>query len=230
MKGFTGFPSDDVQIGVPASFFSELLPAIEDLVELKVTLFLLWDRAHTGRTRPHGLESLREQYLLQSFDVESAGGSLRRAVERAAARGTLIEVVATRGDEVGSLYVLNDEAGRLLAHEVESGRVDSLESAHGAAAWRVERPNIFGLYEQNVGLLQPLIVEELREAEKTYPRHWIEEAFRIAVERNVRNWRYVRAILERWAREGKRDAFDQGDPASHDGRRVEGKYDHLIKR
>ena len=101
------------------------------------------------------------------------------------------EVVATRGDEVGSLYVLNDDEGRLLAHAVENGRVDSLESAHGAAAWRVERPNIFGLYEQNVGLLQPLIVEELREAEKTYPRNWIEDAFRIAVERNVRNWRYT---------------------------------------
>ena len=43
MKGFMGFPSDDIQVGVPASFFSELLPVIEDLVELKVTLFLLWD-------------------------------------------------------------------------------------------------------------------------------------------------------------------------------------------
>ena len=32
-----------------------------------------------------------------------------------------------------------------------------------------ERANIFVLYEQNIGLLQPLIVEELKEAEKLYP-------------------------------------------------------------
>jgi DnaD/phage-associated family protein len=66
-----------------------------------------------------------------------------------------------------------------------------------------ERPNIFILYEQNIGLLQPIIAEELEEAERTYPQEWIEEAFRIAVERNVRNWKYVRRILERWATEGK---------------------------
>jgi DNA replication protein len=230
MKGFTGFPADDAQVEVPASFFSELLPTIEDLVELKVILFLLRDRAQAGCSRPHSLENLAELCPPQPLDTAASCGALKRSVERAAARGSLIEIVVSRGDEVASLYVLNDERGRLLAHAVESGQVDTLESALGPAAWRVARPNIFALYEQNVGLLQPLIAEELREAERTYPRNWIEEAFRIAVERNVRNWRYVRAILERWAREGKRDAFEQGDSASDDRRYVEGKYDHLIKR
>ena len=67
----------------------------------------------------------------------------------------------------------------------------------------VERPNIFQLYEQNIGLLQPIIAEQLQEAEDTYPAEWIEEAFTIAAEQNVRNWRYVRAILDRWLAEGR---------------------------
>jgi DnaD/phage-associated family protein len=75
------------------------------------------------------------------------------------------------------------------------GRAESVTPA--------ERPNIFVLYEQNVGLLQPIIAEELQEAERAYPQEWIEEAFRIAVENNVRNWKYIRRILERWAAEGK---------------------------
>ena len=59
----------------------------------------------------------------------------------------------------------------------------------------VERPNIFRLYEENIGPLTPLIAEMLRDAEKTYPADWIEEAFKIAVENNVRRWRYIEAIL-----------------------------------
>jgi len=58
-----------------------------------------------------------------------------------------------------------------------------------------DRPNIFILYEQNIGLLTPPIADELRQAEQTYPAGWIEEAFREAVSLNKRSWRYIRAIL-----------------------------------
>jgi len=88
------------------------------------------------------------------------------------------------------------------------------------------RPNIYQLYEQNIGLLQPLIADQLRDAEATYPPEWIEEAFRIAVESNARNWRYVRGILERWAREGK----DSGERLERDRRRyIRGKYGDRVK-
>ena len=58
------------------------------------------------------------------------------------------------------------------------------------------RPNIYTLYEENIGPLTALIAEELREAEETYPADWIEEAFREAVRMNKRNWKYVHAILK----------------------------------
>jgi len=67
----------------------------------------------------------------------------------------------------------------------------------------VERPNIFVLYEQNVGLLSPLIAEELKDAADHYPMDWIETAFREAVQHNKRKWSYIRAILRRWETEGR---------------------------
>jgi DnaD/phage-associated family protein len=73
------------------------------------------------------------------------------------------------------------------------------------------RPNIFQLYEDNIGLLSPILADELRDAEESYPASWIEDAFRIAVTKNARNWRYIRAILERWATEGKDDGTRQQD-------------------
>lgn len=58
------------------------------------------------------------------------------------------------------------------------------------------RPNIFKLYEQNIGTLAPLLIDELKEAEKQYPQDWIEAAFQTAVTADARNWRYIRAVLE----------------------------------
>lgn len=43
MKAFSGFPAGKQAVAkVPNTFFAELLPAIDDLAELKVTLYCLW--------------------------------------------------------------------------------------------------------------------------------------------------------------------------------------------
>ena len=60
------------------------------------------------------------------------------------------------------------------------------------------KPNIFKLYEQEVGPLTPMIAEMLMDAEDTYPESWIEPAIAIAVENQVRRWSYIKAILEGW--------------------------------
>jgi DnaD/phage-associated family protein len=73
------------------------------------------------------------------------------------------------------------------------------------------RPNIFRLYENNIGPLTPMIAEILQDAENTYPPAWIEEAIRIAVENNKRNWRYVEAILRRWQEGGRDEREDRRD-------------------
>jgi DnaD/phage-associated family protein len=74
-----------------------------------------------------------------------------------------------------------------------------------------ERPNIFGLYEDNIGTISPLLAEQMKEVEGLYPWSWIKEAFEIAVSGNKRNWRYITGILRRWAAEGK----DHGKPGRY---------------
>lgn len=75
------------------------------------------------------------------------------------------------------------------------------ESAHVQV--QIERPNIFVLYEQNIGLLTPMIASQLEDAADHYPTDWIEAAFSEAVQRNKRNWKYISAILRRWETEGR---------------------------
>ena len=64
--------------------------------------------------------------------------------------------------------------------------------------------NIFSLYEQNIGILTPLISEKLKDAEEDYPAEWIPEAFKEALNNNARNWGYIKAILDRWKVDGFR--------------------------
>jgi DnaD/phage-associated family protein len=63
-------------------------------------------------------------------------------------------------------------------------------------------PNIFELYEQNIGILTPMIADALKAAETEYPTGWIAAALGEAVRANARNLKYVEAILKRWAVEG----------------------------
>jgi len=66
-----------------------------------------------------------------------------------------------------------------------------------------ERPNIYKLYEANIGPITPIMAEMLKEDEAEYPYEWIEAAVAEAVERNKRSWRYVRAILNAWKERGR---------------------------
>ncbi len=231
MKDFSGFPAGKVRFTpLPNLFFSKLLPAIDDLAELKVTLHIFW-LLHQKKGYPRYVswrELEADGVLVGGFRGmgQEPEECLRQALERAVARGTLLHVTAQQEDERDDWYFMNTDAGRRAVEKIRRGELE-LDAVVSPSEVRleVERPNIFVLYEQNIGLLTPLIVEELRDAEKTYPADWIEEAFRIAVEHNVRRWRYVCSVLERWAVEGK----DSGGETR--GRRwyTEEEYEKFIK-
>jgi DNA replication protein len=59
------------------------------------------------------------------------------------------------------------------------------------------RPSIYAIYEQSIGPLTPMIAEQLEDAVKSYSQEWVLEAIQVAVDRNVRKWAYISAILER---------------------------------
>jgi len=210
MNAFPGFPAGRMSYTpLPDLFFSELLPRIDDLAELKVTLHI-FRLVYQKRGSPRQVtlqELLADGILTAGLQglAPSPDQALREGLERAVARGTLLHLVSTGGVEE-HFYLINSAQGRRTVEQAVSG-LGEAELAPGSALSEpvvaVERPNIFVLYEQNIGLLQPMIAEELRDAEDTYPAQWIGEAFRIAVEQNVRNWKYVRRILERWEAEGK---------------------------
>ena len=207
MKGFSGFPAEKTRnTPVPNQFFSELLPQIDDLDELKLTLYCFWRLALKSDQICHmRLRELeQDEALLSSFQQPDTSG-LGQALESACARGTLIRIKVEQADGCEDYFFLNTHKGRAALESISRGDWSPPDSAEAPISMTMELPNIFTLYEQNIGALTPLIADELRDAERNFPADWVKEAISLAVANNARSWRYVLAILERWQREGKGD-------------------------
>ncbi len=237
LEDFSGFPSRSQYTPLPNIFFSTILPQIRDLGEMKVVLHIFW-LLYTQKGYPRFVtynELSQDATLGRS--LRSADGaplqSLRGALEAAVKHGLLLQVGLSGENREDVLYFINSESNRGIVARIESGAL-SLDGRwpQGHEFSEAEERDIFSLYEQNIGMLTPLIAEDLKEAERLYPAEWIHQAFREAVDRNKRNWRYIGRILERWAVEGKDDGKLGRDTekASDKDKYLRGKYGHVVRR
>lgn len=225
MEPFEGFPAGRQRFtSVPDLFFSRLLPQIDDLAELKVTLHVLW---RVQRKQGHYRYVSRRELLADGDFLAGLGDpeALQRGLDAAVSRGTLLRLTVQQDGGEDQWYFVNNQEGRRAVAEAKTGEwnlpLAPLTVPEPAPA---ERPNIFTLYEQTIGTLSPIIADELRDAEDTYPPNWIAEAFKEAARNNVRKWSYVRAILERWMREGRPDGVVERQAEGDRRRYIRGEY------
>ena len=226
MWHFSGFAEGKAAVTrLPDALFTELTPRIDDLAELQITLLVLWRLAQQrAEVAPWitEVELLADPLVQEALGAEATATALSHALGRCVARGSLIRVLWRRADGVEEArYLANGPRGRMAAEAMRRGVLPRKARA-------TERPNIFTLYEQNIGPLTALLSEDLREAEAAFPAAWIEDAFREAVRLNKRNWKYIRAILERWETEG-RDESDRRDSEADGRRYVEGEFADFIQ-
>jgi DnaD/phage-associated family protein len=232
-KIFHGFSDRKGQsTPLPPQFFSELLPEMDHLGELKVLLYAIWRLNRLeGRFRYLRQEDfLADERFLQSLSahVSERQAALEEALERLVVRGVLLRVAALPEKSKEYFYFLNSPKGRAAVKAIQQGKWRPVEMPAMPLTIDQERPNIFRLYEEHLGPLTPMIAETLRDAEQTYPPDWLEDAIRIAVENNVRRWRYVEAILRSWKEKGRDEQDRQG--TEKDRRRyVEGEFADYIE-
>ena len=215
MPTFAGFADGKTRLTkIPEAFFSDLLPQIKYLEELKVVLYFFW---RLGQMEG-AFRYLHRQDLTQDTRfMEGLGKSseeaviiLDRALDQAVTDNILLEVEPA-GDEDEKVYFLNSPKGRAALEAIRQNLWYPDRSLPITLEYDLERPNIYRLYEEHIGPLTPMIAEALREAEATYPPAWVDDAFRAAVENNKRSWRYVEAILKRRQGGGRDERKDRGD-------------------
>jgi DNA replication protein len=216
MNSFKGFTDSETFTQIPDSFF-RLLKEIKDADELKVTLYAIWWIDHT--------EGPFRALCETDFEADKLGLAAKQishGLEKAIQRGSLLR----SQHEAEVFYFLNSPRGRAAAEAFakgewrESGRIMSAP---------LERPNIFKLYEENIGPLTPLIADALKDAEETYSPEWIAEAIELAVKNNKRNWKYCEAILKRWKEEGRAEKQDRRDAEKDRRRYIEGEFADYIE-
>jgi DnaD/phage-associated family protein len=213
---FPGFLEDNPsQIRIPEQFFQQVLFEIKDRHELTLTLYIFWRLEHMEGSFRYLRYSdlLEDSQLLQSLgsDPAHARDVLDKALRKAIKRGTFLWAILTQKKGTDSLICLNTPKGQAAVDAIKRGEWRMSDDIHPTVELYTEHPNIFQLYEANIGPLTPLIADALRDAEKTYQANWIEDAFRIAVERNRRSWNYIEAILRRWQEGGRDDRKEQQD-------------------
>jgi DnaD/phage-associated family protein len=232
MEKFQGFPAGELRFtSVPDLFFARLLPQIDSLAELKVFLHFLWVHYRQARQVISKNELLADETLAHSLallddDLEHA---LSQGLDRAVERGTLLYIQLEDDNGQHDLYFLNSERGRQAHAKIKAGEVGVVAVSGLEIAPPAKRPNIFELYEDNIGLISPILADELKDAEVNYHQEWIEDAFKIAVENNVRKWSYIRAILERWATSGREDGSSQKPESSSKPWYTEEEFNKLIQ-
>jgi len=245
---FTGFHKGTLYTPVPNPLFGSLLEQIQDLAELKVTLRGFWI-LHRKRSQPrlaHLGEFLSDTALLRGLKGSGVGGAkqeIRRGLALAVARGTFLLHRPNGGGEDAAVYMLNTESGRadLARMRRDPNAVTTPGSIPGSIRTDAlheelldeppgEKPSIFSLYEDNVGVLSPLLAQELMEAEDSYPESWINQAFQIAVSENKRSWRYIAGILRRWAAEGKDDGKPGRNPEKDNRQKFLNDYERRWSR
>ena len=219
--GFTGFPDSGLATAVPNLFFSRVMPAISDPAELVVSAYFFF-AAQLHKRRPHYVsreELTADRALARALanltgPSDTAGGTdpeaLGRGLDLAVKRGTLIRALSGEASDgsTAEVYAVNNPSNYRALETLSEVRLqEPLPPAPGEAA-----PDIFALYEENIGSITPLIADGLKDAEERYPAPWVREAVREAVELNKRSWRYVASILRRWETEGPSYEKSERDP------------------
>ena len=196
----SAFPKGVHFTPVPSPLLGPMLKQVSSYNEL-VCLLRFLNLIHLRKESPKWIE----QNMLVSDDVlQSVIGSaedILDAIEKCIKNRIILRaaVGTIKGNKV---LVLNTyDAKSNLDRITESIGHD--ESALEVVDNATSTENIFSLYENNIGSINPLITEELKYAKERYPDGWIHDAFREAVINNARSWRYVQSILENWHANGR---------------------------
>jgi len=127
MRPFRGFDDEMTAVPVPEQFFRDLLPIVEDRAELMVTLYALWLQHAGGEERPFFREddlAADERFFQALGDCErTPAEALQEGLERAVARGTLLQVQARVTPSAGeeTWYCLNTSANRKRVQALTEG-------------------------------------------------------------------------------------------------------------
>ncbi len=226
---FEGFSSGAPVSPVPQAFWRELVPQMSDPAELLVTLYALEAiarvRRFPRRLRLADLQDSRPliESLAQLCSHRDVAEAFSDGLKAAVARGSLLRGRSVEDGAWIDWLAINDADGlRALA---ATSMPPASRHAYGREPVASSTPE---MWQSAFGTtMPPILTEEVRSAESRFGVEWLRDAFAEAAAHNVRSWRYVATILERWESEGRdeRDATTRSTAVGMESSR----YRHLFR-
>jgi DnaD/phage-associated family protein len=203
---FGGFTSGVVRLwSLPEAFVTELLPHLRDPLEIKLVLYIFWAVTQMeGDIRCLALKDLEMDAQLAAVLNTSRAEMptvLQIALGLAVNHQALLEI--SLPGEQGKYYLVNTTRGQAAVAAYQQGAWSPKNGTSQTVPLHLAQPEIFRIYEENIGLLTPLLAEQLKSALTDYPAEWLVEAIQEAVKNNVRRWAYIQRILENWRERGR---------------------------
>ena len=228
-----GFQEKAEVTPVPSLYITGVVPRVRDIVELKVILHIFW-LVSRRRGYPPLVTFNELSHAGVTGDDQTGNETISMALANAVEHGVLLSISFERNNRVETAYCINTPANREAVDKIRRGEIilPDLVPVRDPGEKTVPVQDIYSLYEQNIGIITPMVADRLKEAEESYSPEWIQEAFKEAVLNNKRNWKYIERILERWANEGKDDGksgrYSKKERDPH--RFIRGKYGHMVER
>ena len=221
IRPINGFPLSDDYAGtrVPNAVLGRVLSSVDDVDVIKLVLRAVWLlERQRGYPRYIAVEDLQRDRVLSNVFVNTV--ALERALDTAIEYGVIAKVVINGN----ACLMLNTESAQRAATD---GAIASavLVTTNDDDDWDAPAASsmptdAFRAYEDNIGLLSPMIRESILAALEDFTDDDITRAIRIAVENESRSWSFVAGVLRRWSREGIPDERTDGTTGGADDRRV----------
>ena len=167
MKRFEGFPGRMDFTPIPRVFIRQVLPEIESADEIKILLAvfnIIYQKK--GSLRFAGLNELVADASPMTGITAGTDDDrtvIKRWLADAVENHILLAVDVAGPHSTDTLYFINGPAERETVAQIHSGKIP-IEGSKPVLTLPqdVPQPDIFSLYENNIGQLTPMIAEELR--------------------------------------------------------------------
>jgi len=206
---------------VPNDLF-EMMPSMTE-AELRVALVLC--RQTFGYHRDQTEMSLREMSEATGLSVNGAVAGAKAAEERGLVQkisdgqkttAWKLIVVTTKKTTKKAKGVSASDTGCITQcytsvspsdTQLGLNKKETIKETEAAAVsdGEKQRPNIYTVYEQEIGPLTSSIGEALRDAVEQYTEAWVVDALKVSAASGVHNWRYAHGILKSWKAKGRQD-------------------------
>lgn len=183
---------------VPNAVLSAVLDEVEESETVKLILRAVW-LLERQRGFPASItvnELRHDRVLIRVFKSQER---FNAALDQSLNLGVLIKFELNNADAL----MLNTVSATRQVEHAKGTQPESIDDDGWDASVGSEMPDdAFRAYEENIGILSPMIRENITAALQDFSDEDIIEAIKIAVENENRSWSYVAGVLRRWARDG----------------------------